>query len=890
MNAVEEKSIKIPLSIRESGECFNCTSRLMDDIKRLKGIHTVAVAAEPCQLQITYDPNFTSLESIENYITRQGVRLQKHYDHKHYIIENLDCPDCAVKLEQRISRLEGVTWASLNFATSTIWFEYEPEAIALPAILSTIQKAGYQHHEPAVSIVSTAGSSSSFLLSGLDCPDCAQKLQKKISLCDGIDQADVNFTSATLTVLHDPAAINRSEIIALVAQAGYSARLRDAEIRKRLTAFFSIGNARLLLTLLSGFFIICATAAALFKDAVPGHLFFAGRHEVTAALLLYLLATIAGGFFAARSGWYTVLAKSTDMNVLMTLAVIGAIAIGKVEEAAMVSFLFSLGNLLQSYTLDKARNSLRQLMDLAPREAQVKRGGSLKKVPLAELQINDVIVVKPGNRIPVDGSVIQGDSTVNEAPITGESVPIDKVCGSRVFAGTINISGALEIKVEKRVEDSTLSRIIHLIEEAQSQKAPSQHFVDRFSRFYTPFVIAGSLAVMVVPPLLLSQPFIEWFYRGLMLLVISCPCALVISTPVSIVSAIACSSRKGILIKGGAYLEAMAGIKAIAFDKTGTLTRSLLEVTDIIPLNSATARDLLGIAASLEMVSEHPLAKAVIKKAAVEGVPYHQPSDFSALPGRGIIARVDGEWGFAGNSAFFSEQGLSADHYARNLQRLEHDGKTAMLIQCGRIQGIIGFADSPRREARRCMEELKRQGIKHLALLSGDNEKVVFALARSLGMTDCYAGMLPEQKVEAVRGLVSRYGAAAMVGDGINDGPALAASTVGIAMGVAGTDTALETADIALMADDLMRLPFLMHLSRKTCRAIKTNICFAIVVKALFIILVFSGMANLWMAVAADTGTSLLVILNGMKLIVTRDITNRTHGDAADGDPAHDTY
>ena len=367
MSVVEEKSMKIPLSIRESGECFNCTTRLMDDIKRLKGIHTVAAAAEPCQLQITYDPNFTSLESIENFIIRQGVRLQKHYDHKHYIIENLDCPDCAVKLEQRISRLQGVTWASLNFAASTIWFEYEPEAIALPAILSTIQKAGYQYHEPAVSIVSTSGSTSSFMLSGLDCPDCAQKLQKKLSLCDGIEQADVNFATATLTVKHDPALINRTEIIALVEKAGYSAKVHDDEIKKRLTGFFSIGNARLLLTLLSGFFIFCAASAALFKDAVPDISFCRGGMSSPGFSLLSSGSDVRGSF-AARSGFYTVRAKSTDMNVFMTLAVLGAIAIGEVEEAAMVSFLFSLGNLLQSYTLDKARNSLRQLMDLAPRE------------------------------------------------------------------------------------------------------------------------------------------------------------------------------------------------------------------------------------------------------------------------------------------------------------------------------------------------------------------------------------------------------------------------------------------------------------------------------------------------------------------------------------------
>ena len=358
----------------------------MDEIKRLRGIHTVSAAADPCQLLIAYDPNFTSLESIESFIIRHGIRLKRHYDHRHYIIEHLDCPDCAIKLEQRISRLQGVTWASLNFAASTIWFEYEPEEISLTAILSTIQKAGYEYHEPQVSAIAASGSTSSFILSGLDCPDCAEKLQKKLLLCDGIEQADVNFTTAAMTIKHDPALINRTDIIALVEKAGYSAKVHGAEVIKQLPDFFSINNARLLLTLLSGLCIVCAAAATLFKDVLPLRLFAAGSFQFTVAHLLYLLAAASGSLYAVRSGFYTLRAGTTDMNVLMTLAVIGALAISEFEEAAMVAFLFSLGNLLQSYTLDKTRNALRQLMDLAPREAQRKRGGILQKVPVAELQ------------------------------------------------------------------------------------------------------------------------------------------------------------------------------------------------------------------------------------------------------------------------------------------------------------------------------------------------------------------------------------------------------------------------------------------------------------------------------------------------------------------------
>jgi len=862
----DQKTINIPLSIRENGECFNCTTRLIDDIKRLKGIQQVEVAVEPCRLHIEYDPNFTSLEIIENFINRQGLRIKSHYDHRHYIIENLDCPDCAVKLEQRISRIEGVTWASLNFATSTIWFEYEPEAASLDTILSTIEKAGYAYQEPGISRVTHETSVSIFKLAGIDCADCTAKLQKKLARCDGVEHAEVNFAAATMTVKHDVSVINRADIMRIVSESGYTATLHDIGTKNITAKFFHVKNRRLLLTLLSALFILCGAVTPLLGRSLPIFSSQVFARYFTLADIFYLLAIITGGYYAARSGLYTILSKATDMNVLMTFAVLGAIAIGEVEEGAMVSFLFSLGNLLQSYTLDKTRNALRLLMDLAPREANLKTGGVLKKVPVSELKVNDVIVVKPGEKVPVDGVVIKGVSSVNESPITGESIPVEKNIGTMVLAGSINGPGVLEAKMEKRVEDSTLSRIIHLVEEAQAQKAPSQHFVEKFSKVYTPAVIIGSLLVMIVPPVLMAQPFIEWFYRGLMLLVISCPCALVISTPVSIVSAISCASRHGILIKGGAYLEEMAGISAIAFDKTGTLTRSRLEVTDLIPINGTTTRDLLYAAASLEMVSEHPLAKAVLKKAAADGLKYKEPLEFVSYPGQGIKARMDGEWGYAGNISFLADQGIPVSNFENHVQRLECEGKTTILVSLGDIQGIVSLADTPRKEASSCVRELKASGIKHIALISGDNERVVAAVAQSLGIDEYYAGMLPEKKVDAVSNIVLRYGKTAMVGDGINDAPALAAATIGIAMGVAGTDTAIETADIALMSDDLLKLPFLIHVARKTLTTIKTNIYFSILVKAGFILAVFLGVANLWMAVAADTGTSLLVTLNGMRL------------------------
>ena len=863
------KHITIPLSLRDEGDCFNCIARFKDDILRLKGIKRVEAAEDPSKLLIEYDPNFTSLEVIESYAVRQGVKLKTHYGHEHYVIQNLDCPDCAQKLEQSISKIPGVTWVSLNYTTSKIWFEYEPEEVTREHILSTISKAGYQYGEPEVSAVATDKTHSSFALEGLDCPDCASKLQKRISKLDGVHEARVNFASSSMTVKHEVGRINRADIIVAVEEAGYKATVAEEKTTAKPASFFSVDNRRVLSTILSGCFIFLALAAYLLKNGIPFYSLLMGGYHLTLPHLFCLCAVLSGGYYVAKSGYHSLLARTFDMNLLMSIAVIGALAIGEFAEGAIVVFLFSLGNTLQSYTMDKARNAIRSLMDLTPKEAHLKRSGRLIKVPVSELKINDIIIVKPGEKVSVDGTIIKGSSPVDESPITGESKPADKMLGDRVFAGSINGPGSLEVKVEKLAEDSTLSRIIHLVEEAQAQKAPSQNFVDAFSKIYTPLVIVVAVLITIIPPLFLSLPFTNWFYRGLMLLVISCPCALVISTPVSIVSAIACASRRGVLIKGGAYLEEMGAINAIAFDKTGTLTRSQFEVTDIVSLNGSSKDDVLGISASLEMKSEHPLAKAVLKEADREKIALKEPVDFLIYPGKGLKGILNGQPAYCGNLTFFQEQGIPVADFEGEMQRLENEGKTTILITSDSIKGIIALADTPRKEAKRCVEGLKKKGIKHIVMLTGDNERVAAAISQSLMVDGFQATLLPEEKVDAIKELSSQYEKVAMVGDGVNDAPALAVSSVGIAMGAASSDTALETADIALMSDDLLKLPFLVYLSRRTLSTIRANMGFSLIVKAAFITLVFLGMANLWMAVAADVGTSLLVILYGMRLITT---------------------
>jgi Cd2+/Zn2+-exporting ATPase len=863
--------IRIPIAIRETGDCFNCIARLKDDIRRLKGIKRVEEVEDSSKMLVEFDPNLTSLEVIESYATRQGLKLKSHYGHEHYNIEGLDCPDCALKLEQSISKIPGVTWVSLNYATSKIWFEYEPEEVTCEHILSAIKKAGYKYSEPEISSVTTDITTSSFTLDGLDCPDCALKLQKKVSKCNGVHEVLVNFSTSSMIVKHEVNTINRAGIINAVDESGYIAIIAEEKTTAKSPRFFSFKNKNILATTLSGCFIALALTTYMLKNLIPYPPLMFGEHHLTLTHLFCLFAILFGGYNVAKSGYHSLIAKTFDMNFLMSLAVIGALSIGEFAEGAIVVFLFSLGNTLQSYTMDKARNSIKSLMDLTPKEAYLRRGGRLIKVSVSELKIDDMIIVKPGEKVSVDGTIIKGSSPIDESPITGESQPADKMQGDRVFAGSINGSGSLEIKVGKLSRDSTLSRIIYLVEEAQAQKAPSQNFVDAFSRIYTPSVIISAVLISIIPPLFLSLPFANWFYRGLMLLVISCPCALVISTPVSIVSAIACASRKGILIKGGAYLEEMGSISAMAFDKTGTLTRSQFEVTDIVPINGCTKSGVLATAASLEMKSEHPLAKAILKKADQENISLREPLDVSTHPGKGLKCTLNGQSAYIGNLTFLREQEIPTTIYEKEVLKLENEGKTTILVISNNIKGIIALADAPRKEARKCIEELKKKGIKHTVMLTGDNERVASAISKYLNVDKFKAALLPEEKVNAIKVLLSQYGKVAMVGDGVNDAPALAVSSVGIAMGAAGSDTALETADVALMSDDLLKLPSLIHLSRKTLATIKTNIVFSLMVKAAFITLVFSGMANLWMAVVADVGTSLAVILYGMRLITTKE-------------------
>lgn len=560
----------------------------------------------------------------------------------------------------------------------------------------------------------------------------------------------------------------------------------------------------------------------------------------------------------------------------MTIAVIGAAFIGEWGEGATVVILFAISEALETYSMDKARQSIRTLMDIAPREALIRRGNQELMVEVEDIQLGDIMIVKPGQKIAMDGTVDKGLSSVNQAAITGESVPVSKTKGDEVFAGTINEEGVLEIKVTKRVEDTTIAKIIHLVEEAQAERAPSQAFVDRFAKYYTPIIIMVAFGAAVVPPLFFGADWSEWIYQGLAVLVVGCPCALVISTPVAIVTAIGNAAKNGVLIKGGIHLEEMGGIKALAFDKTGTLTKGSPAVTDFIPSPGTDSKQLLSAVAALENGSRHPLASAIMKKAEQEGLDYQniEVEDFASITGKGIKGKIGGETCYVGSPNLFDEvlQNGIPEELRTVILDLQNQGKTVMASGTpAGIMGVIAVADVLRENSRDVIQKLHALGIEKTIMLTGDNLGTAKAIGVQAGVTDIKAELLPADKLSYIKDLREKYKRAGMVGDGVNDAPALAASTVGIAMGGAGTDTALETADIALMADDLGKLPFTVKLSRKAMTIIKQNITFSLGIKLVALLLVIPGWLTLWIAIFADMGATLIVTLNGLRLLRIRD-------------------
>ncbi len=586
---------------------------------------------------------------------------------------------------------------------------------------------------------------------------------------------------------------------------------------------------------------------------------------------LAVLAYGAGSYYGILDGFAAIRRFRIDVNFLMILAAIGAALIGSWPEGAMLLFLFSLSNLLQNYAMDRSRKAIRKLLDLRPATALVRRGGEEVEVLVETLEVGEVVIIKPGERIPVDGKVDSGQSSVDQASITGESTPVEKLAGDTVFAGTVNQHGAIDVRVTKEASDTTLAKIIKMVEEAQEERAPTQRFLERFEQYYALGVIGAVALFIAIPVLVLGRPFELFFYRGMVLLVVASPCALVISTPASILSAIANAARRGILFKGGAHLESAAALKAIAFDKTGTLTVGKPTVTDLIAVNGYSEDELLALTAAVEGRSEHPLAQSVMKAAEARGLDIPPISDFQAYPGMGVRAQVNGDELLIGSRRLMEREGYTLPpEMETNLERLEGEGKTVLLAHNHTCVGLIAVADQVRPDAKAAITALKAAGIERIAMLTGDNERVARAIAAEVGVDEYHAALMPEDKVTVLKDLQKRYGVIAMVGDGVNDAPALATASIGIAMGAAGTDVALETADVVLMSDDLARLPYVIRLSQKARRIVWQNISFSLVVIALLVAGTFGLFGQtlpLPLGVVGHEGSTVLVVFNGLRLL-----------------------
>ncbi|MCK7605264.1 cadmium-translocating P-type ATPase [Geobacillus stearothermophilus] len=697
-----------------------------------------------------------------------------------------------------------------------------------------------------------------YRVQGFTCANCAAKFENNVKSLPGVQDAKVNFGASKITVWG-------TTTIEELEKAGAFENLKVREDKeksvKREPFWKQKENIKVYISA-----VLLVISWFLGKQYGEEHIF---------ATIGYAAAILIGGYSLFIKGFKNLVRLNFDMNTLMTVAILGAAAIGEWGEGATVVILFAISEALERYSMDKARQSIESLMDIAPKEALIRRGNEEMMVPVDDIQVGDIMIVKPGQKLAMDGIVIKGTSTLNQAAITGESVPVTKTVGDEVFAGTLNEEGLLEVKVTKRVEDTTLSKIIHLVEEAQAERAPSQAFVDRFAKYYTPAIIIFALLLAVIPPLFMGADWSEWIYRGLAVLVVGCPCALVISTPVSIVTAIGNAAKNGVLIKGGIYLEEAGSLKVIAFDKTGTLTKGVPSVTDVVTYNGD-ENELMTITAAIEKGSQHPLASAIIRKAEEDGLNFNDVSveEFQSITGKGVKAKVNNAMYYVGSPGLFEEllpNGIQSE-IKEQITTLQTQGKTVMILGTEKeILALIAVADEIRESSKEVIRKLHQVGIEKTVMLTGDNQRTAEAIGKQVGVSDIKADLLPEDKLNFIKELRDKHQSVAMVGDGVNDAPALAASTVGVAMGGAGTDTALETADIVLMSDDLSKLPYTIKLSRKALAIIKQNITFSLGIKALSLLLIVPGWLTLWLAIFADMGATLIVTLNSMRLLKVKE-------------------
>jgi Cd2+/Zn2+-exporting ATPase len=801
-------------------------------------------------------------------------------------VPEMDCPSCAGKVEHALAAVEGVERVSARPTSGTLVVDYDADETTPAAIRTAVEGAGYPVETDERLTLSVPE---------MDCPSCAGKVERALADVDGVTSVDPRPTTGTLVVTVDAGRASRGEVVAAVEGAGYHVESGDETASTR-----EIWRSRRALA--TGVGAVLLLAGGLLEFVVPAVdplLTTVVGREITVAWLALVLAAVVAGRPIVRNGYYSARNRSLDVDLLMGIGVLAALAVDLPFEAATLAVLYSVAELLERFSMDRARSSVQELVDLSPDTATVVRDGEERVVPADDVAVGEVVVVRPGENVPVDGRVVEGESAVDESPITGESVPVDKSVGAEVYAGSIVAEGYLEIETTAPASESTLARVVDLVTDAEEARTDHEQFIDRFARYYTPVIVVGALLTAFGPPLLLGAAFETWFVRGLTLLVVACPCAFVISTPVSIVSAVTSAARNGVLVKGGDRLEAMADVDVVAFDKTGTLTTGELSVVDVVPLGETSESELLACARALESRSEHPIAAAVVAHADERGVDDREITAFESIPGKGVRADLDGVTHYAGKPGLFADLGFDLGHahlgpdsgvHARTdggvvardcdhdagayvdlaedvVPRLQDRGASVVLVGTeSELEGVVAVADTVRPEARWTVDRLREFGVR-TAMLTGDNERTARVIGEEVGVDEVHADLLPDEKVDVLSRLAADHGPVAMIGDGVNDAPALATASVGVAMGAAGTDTAIETADVALMSDDLHRVPYLVDLSRRTSRVIRQNVWSSLAVKAVLAIGAPLGLVSVIHAVVVgDMGMSLGVTGNAMRL------------------------
>lgn len=762
-------------------------------------------------------------------------------------VEGLDCAGCAATARKAAAAVKGVSKAEVSFETSKLFVVAE-EGFDPAAVISAVSKAGHPASlkKPAALLV--------LRVENMDCQDEVEVIEKKLQGLAGVSGHTVDLMARVLRVDYRPDAVSPQIIIRALAEAGMNASMLKEGEKKDLAWWLK--NKQML---------SLAVCGALMLGGFIGE-WLGIPHG--AVMVVYALAILVGAYYPAKMGFLALKTLTLNIRLLMVIGASGAVALGLWEEAVMLVFIYSLGDVLEAYAVDKARGAIKALTELAPKEALVRRDGAESVMPAAAVRVGDTVIVRPGEKIPVDGRITAGSSYIDQSSITGEPVPAEKKPGDEVYAGTINQKGSLEIRVAKKADETALAKIIHSVEDAQAKKSSYQRFAERFGKYYTPAMFFLGIGVGVVPPLFFGGDWNAYIYRGLVLFVVSCSCGLALSVPVAVVAAMANGARKGILFRGGAHLEVLREVKAVAFDKTGTLTVGRPSVTDILPFGGLSAAGALALAGAVESRSEHPIAEAIVRRAKEEGAAGGAPADFQSLTGLGVRAVVKDTLYYMGSLRLFREKGIVlAEAETAEILRLENEGKTTVLLgDEKRLLGVFAVADRLRAESAAAVKALRSLGLRTV-MLTGDSERTAAAVAAQAGVDEYHAELLPDDKLALIAGLKELHGKTAMIGDGINDAPAMAASDLGIAMGGAGTDIAVETGDLVLMSDDLSKVRAAYELSRRAVKNIGQNIAAALAIIAVLVPVALLGRINLVPGLLLNEVGGLLVILNALRLL-----------------------